>query len=68
MSRSRRPSRGLQLAREKSRERILSGHADKEAGIRYAKLAELWPSMAEDFKQRAIICERLASQKLRSIV
>lgn len=65
------PSRGLVAARLAARERIQAGHGDREAAERYRALARsgmVSPEVAEDYEARAVECDRLASEKLRSKV
>jgi 2-keto-3-deoxy-galactonokinase len=71
MSRKRKTSPGLQRARKESRERIVAGHADREAAARYRDLVasgNLSSETAADYADRAIECDRIAKEKLRSTV
>lgn len=50
----------------RAQERITAGIADRAAAQRYRELAEKNPSLSEDYSARAVECDRLADQKLRS--
>lgn len=62
-----RKSAGLIAARLASRDRFIAAQGDREAAERYRALVDagnLSPETAADYAGRAVICERLAKQKL----
>ena len=63
-------SAGMVRARKAAQERIAAGRADREAAERYRELAgrRQSPEVAEDYLARAVECDRLGNEKLRSRV
>ena len=57
-------------ARKAARARITAGRADRETAERYRELAgrRQSPEVAEDYLARAVECDRLGNEKLRSRV
>ena len=62
-------SAGMVRARKAAQERIAAGRADREAAARYRELAgRRSQEVAEDYLARAVECDRLGNEKLRSRV
>ncbi len=60
---------GIAKARIAARARILAGYGDRDAAARYRALAEsgnVSPAIAQEYRERALECEKLAAGKLRS--
>jgi len=69
MSRNPLNDNGRKKAVKAARERILAGHADREAALRYRSLVgsgNVGPETSADYLQRATECDRMASIRLKS--